>query len=63
MREPFLYTGTTVAIFQSEGNFPWYSDALKIRAKMGAILIDNSFNKRGGMPSGPEASLHTHTVV
>ena len=47
--------GVTLADFQSEGNFPWSSDAWKINVSSGAICCAVSLSNRVGMLSGPAA--------
>jgi len=45
--------GTTKAFFQSIGSFPWWRDALNIKASTGDIESDVSSRNLAGIPSGP----------
>ena len=50
-----MYTGDTMACFQSAGMVPVWSDSLKIMVRHGAIEFANCLSILGEMLSGPEA--------
>ena len=55
LSSPFLWTGTTLASFQSLGRDSSYSDLLKILHKVGAITEAISLSNLAGISSGPVA--------
>jgi hypothetical protein len=52
---PFLNTGATRAVFQSEGILLWLVDAWNINVSAGVISLAVSFSRRAGILSGPVA--------
>ena len=54
---PFLYTGVTLALFQSHGNFPLLRDMLNRHEREREIDSAASGSNRTVTPSGPVALL------
>ena len=52
---PFLNTGATIAVFQSDGILLWLMDAWNINVSAGVISLAVSFSRRAGILSGPLA--------
>ena len=52
---PFLYMGATLALTQSDGNFPVFSDWLHKKVRIGAISSASSLRMWQGRSSGPAA--------
>ena len=52
---PFLNTGATIAVFQSDGILLWLMDAWNINVSAGVISLAVSFSRRPGILSGPVA--------
>ena len=52
---PFFKIGTTLALIQSFGNWPWSNDCWKNEARMGANSCDSSLRIYVGTPCGPLA--------
>ena len=53
----FLKTGQIFAFNQSNGNFPVFSDCLKITSNIGAISAEQLLSIYGEILSGPWALL------
>ena len=54
---PFLKTGLILAVNQSDGNSPVFSDCLKITSNIGAILAEQLLSIYDEIPLGPWALL------
>jgi hypothetical protein len=52
---PFLNTGATIAVFQSDEILLWLIDAWNVNVSAGVISLAVSFSRRPGILSGPVA--------